>query len=117
VKHWADGGETSLDNLLTLCRYHHRALHRGEFTVDQDLVFRDRDGNELPETFTPAYAGHLDYDDASAPILTVQKLTKGVSYETCRTRWCGENMDYDMALSGLMCGFSKSLLDVGPAAD
>ncbi|MBL4797847.1 MAG: DUF222 domain-containing protein [Oleispira sp.] len=31
IKHWADGGETKLDNLVTLCRYHHRDLHRGKF--------------------------------------------------------------------------------------
>jgi hypothetical protein len=106
VKHWADGGETSLDNLMTLCRYHHRALHRGEFTVDRDLVFRDVKGNALPETVTPAYAGDPNYDAASAPMLTVQKVTKGVSYETCRTQWRGEAMDYDMALNGLLGGFS-----------
>ena len=29
VRHWADGGETSLDNLVLLCRPHHRAIHRG----------------------------------------------------------------------------------------
>jgi hypothetical protein len=32
VRHWADGGETSLDNLMLLCRPHHRAVHR-EFRV------------------------------------------------------------------------------------
>ncbi|MFT4906237.1 MAG: hypothetical protein ACI978_000297 [Oleispira sp.] len=31
IKHWADGGETKLDNLVTLCRYHHRELHKGSF--------------------------------------------------------------------------------------
>ncbi len=33
IKHWADGGETSLDNLTTLCRFHHRELHRGSFEL------------------------------------------------------------------------------------
>jgi hypothetical protein len=27
IRHWADGGETSLDNLVSLCRRHHRAVH------------------------------------------------------------------------------------------
>lgn len=27
IVHWADGGETKLDNLLLLCRHHHRFVH------------------------------------------------------------------------------------------
>jgi predicted restriction endonuclease len=33
IQHWADGGETRLDNLVTLCLFHHRQLHRGCFDV------------------------------------------------------------------------------------
>jgi HNH endonuclease len=39
VQHWADGGATRLDNLVLLCRRHHRAVHEGGFTV-----IRGRDG-------------------------------------------------------------------------
>jgi hypothetical protein len=31
ITHWADGGATSLDNLMLLCRRHHRLLHEGGF--------------------------------------------------------------------------------------
>ena len=33
VRHWADGGETNMDNLVMLCRRHHRALHEDGFSV------------------------------------------------------------------------------------
>ncbi len=33
IHHWAEGGETRLDNLVTLCRFHHRQLHRGCFDI------------------------------------------------------------------------------------
>jgi hypothetical protein len=34
VKHWADGGETKLDNLVLLCRYHHRLVHEDRWKVE-----------------------------------------------------------------------------------
>ncbi|MGC4773432.1 DUF222 domain-containing protein [Micromonospora sp. DT44] len=33
IRHWAEGGETSLANSVLLCGHHHRHLHRGEWTV------------------------------------------------------------------------------------
>lgn len=33
IQHWADGGETKLGNLVTLCRFHHRELHKGSFSL------------------------------------------------------------------------------------
>ena len=33
IKHWANGGDTKLENLVTLCRYHHRELHKGKFFI------------------------------------------------------------------------------------
>jgi hypothetical protein len=33
IVHWAEGGETSLRNLVLLCRRHHRAVHEGRVRV------------------------------------------------------------------------------------
>ncbi|MET8039608.1 DUF222 domain-containing protein [Micromonospora sp. NPDC005215] len=33
VRHWADGGTTALSNAVLLCGYHHRFVHRGDWTV------------------------------------------------------------------------------------
>ncbi|HWE89921.1 MAG TPA: HNH endonuclease signature motif containing protein [Pseudonocardiaceae bacterium] len=34
--HWADGGSTSLDNLVLLCRAHHGLIHHSTWKVDVD---------------------------------------------------------------------------------
>jgi hypothetical protein len=34
VKHWADGGSTTIDNLVLLCRRHHRRMHEGGWTME-----------------------------------------------------------------------------------
>ncbi len=34
IRHWADGGETRLENLVLLCRRHHRAVHEEGFRVE-----------------------------------------------------------------------------------
>jgi hypothetical protein len=33
ITHWLDGGETSLDNCILVCRFHHTAIHQGRAVV------------------------------------------------------------------------------------
>ncbi|MET8092048.1 DUF222 domain-containing protein [Micromonospora sp. NPDC005220] len=33
IRHWADGGDTSLANAVLLCGHHHRHLHHGDWVV------------------------------------------------------------------------------------
>ena len=33
IRHWAQGGATDLDNLVLLCRLHHRQTHAGEIDL------------------------------------------------------------------------------------
>jgi hypothetical protein len=58
VMHWADGGDTSMDNTLLLCSTHHRLLHEGGFTIQKNFAgewyFRNGDGKALPQYPAPA---------------------------------------------------------------
>ena len=53
VRHWADGGATRLDNLVLLCRRHHRAVHEEGFLVrvgpTGDAAFCWPDGRPFPD--------------------------------------------------------------------
>jgi hypothetical protein len=56
IRHWAKGGGTDQDNLLLLCRHHHRVVHEGGFSVeplaDGRVRFRLPNGTPLG-TATP----------------------------------------------------------------
>jgi hypothetical protein len=52
IRHWANGGETSLDNLTLLCTLHHRLAHESGFRIKRDaageIYFARRDGRVIP---------------------------------------------------------------------
>lgn len=54
IVHWADGGATTLENMVLLCGQHHRCLHEGGFSLtrvrDGSLRFTDGNGMALSAT-------------------------------------------------------------------
>jgi hypothetical protein len=52
IRHWADGGETSLENTMLLCGGHHRLVHEGGYDIRKDYqgrwYFMRPDGRAIP---------------------------------------------------------------------
>jgi hypothetical protein len=52
IRHWIHGGRTDRDNLILLCRFHHRLVHEDGFTIEcargGGLRFRRPDGRPIP---------------------------------------------------------------------
>ena len=99
IRHWADGGETSIGNLVLLCRYHHRLIHEGGFTVTA------RDDGKL-QFFTPNDVWIQAVPALTTPSTNVETFTEevgiNVSAETLLPMWHGERMDMGMAVEGLI---------------
>ena len=109
IRHWADGGETSVDNLVTLCRYHHRSLHREEYRIERrargdggELVFIDARGRPMPPAIHPQFASGPSAADR-VERLRAEHGERGVQIDetTAVTAWQGESMDYSTAVEWL----------------
>jgi 5-methylcytosine-specific restriction endonuclease McrA len=102
VRHWAQGGATTLSNLALLCRRHHRAVHEEGFRVEQHpdgaLQFRRPDGRPLPQVPPPAAvppdAIHGLLADHAARSLDIYPRTGCPS-------WLGERLNVGWAIDVL----------------
>ena len=110
IHHWSKGGETSLDNLVLLCRHHHVLVHEGGFscerTDDGELVFCDQRGRRLAEHPEPF---EVSLEESMAHLYRKYPDTL---HDGCRTRsYAGERVDYDYAVS-LLFSAEKSVTAV-----
>jgi hypothetical protein len=68
ITHWADGGPTSLDNLMLLCRRHHTLVHEGGIAVERDvlgaLTFVRPDGRVIDTAPRPSAVGSRSLPNA-----------------------------------------------------
>ncbi len=94
VRHWAQGGPTTLSNLALLCRRHHRAVHEEGYQVDRQpdgaLRFRRPDGRPLPEVPPPAAV-----PDDPVQVIRAQNEAQGLhlNARTACAGWLGERLD------------------------
>ena len=95
-RHWVHGGETKLENLILLCRRHHRMLHDEQFVIANPqpgkFVFLRPDGQLIPPVPTlPRPHGTLEERHTSAGVAPV-----GLAPD-----WYGDRLDLHYAVSVL----------------
>ncbi|HET9492337.1 MAG TPA: DUF222 domain-containing protein [Methylomirabilota bacterium] len=102
IRHWAQGGPTTLSNLALLCRRHHRAVHEEGYQVerraDGALEFRHPYGWLIPDVPEPSAV-------EGDPVRTIRArneaegLTLGA--HTATPGWLGERLDVGYAIDVL----------------
>jgi hypothetical protein len=102
IRHWAQGGPTTLSNLALLCRFHHRAVHEEGYQVERQpdgaLQFRRPDGGvllnvpPLPERPRDSSGTIRAANEAAGLILDAHTATPA---------WRGEPLDVGYAIDVL----------------
>jgi hypothetical protein len=102
VRHWANGGPTTLSNLALLCRRHHRAVHEEGYQLDRDadgeLRFRRPNGRLLPEVPPPPPM-------PADPVHVIRERNESAGLRldphTATPGWLGEHLNVGYAIDVL----------------
>ena len=102
IRHWAQGGPTTLSNLAVLCRRHHRAVHEEGYQLerlpDGELQFRRPNGWALPDVPPPP-----NVSDQPVKLLRVLNDAEGLVLHahTATPGWLGERLNVGYAIDVL----------------
>jgi hypothetical protein len=89
-----------MDNLVLLCRRHHRLVHEGGFKVHTEMSgeiqFLYPDGRILPTAPDGRFRGNVES-------IRTDNRTNGLAItpQTLPPLWRGERMDHDLAQLGM----------------
>ena len=102
IRHWSQGGETSLANLVQLCRHHHRLVHEGGFSCENNqqgqIEFRDQRGQLIART------GHIP---ALLPVPNITERLRDryedlhINAQTCVSMYDDARIDWNLAVGAL----------------
>ncbi len=103
VVHWSQGGDTKLENLILLCRRHHRAVHEEGWQIEMTgngtrVRFHGPGGKELlPVPHAPSLS------DDPTKTLVEKNRCRGIKPDpwTATPDWHGEALDLEMAIDML----------------
>ncbi len=93
VQHWANGGETKPSNLVSLCRFHHHAVHEGGIRIEvlDDGALRFVKPNGAPiDSVAPGF---------TQPLGDLRQLPAATSPLAC---WRGDRMNLGLAVDVLI---------------
>jgi len=95
VEHWARGGDTSLDNLVLLCRRHHRLVHEGGYGIERRprgrFRFLDPYGAPVPDAPRPPPGG----------VEALLVNNRGIHANTYRSGY-GDRMDLELTVAAML---------------
>jgi hypothetical protein len=102
IRHWAQGGPTTLSNLALLCRRHHRMVHEEGYEVERQpggaLQFRWPDGRIIPEVPPPST---VPADPVAALRARHEQNGLALHPRTAIPDWRGEPFDLGYAIDVL----------------
>jgi hypothetical protein len=92
IQYWVNGGRTDLDNLISLCPYHHKVVHDRGYLIAAappgGFAFYQADGTPLPPCPPlPEPDGSID-----------EAHDADITPETIVPSWYGERLDLDHAI-------------------
>jgi hypothetical protein len=101
IRHWADGGDTCMENLVLLCTRHHHLVHEGGFGLEKlscgTIQFTNPQGVLIPDVGGGRSRGNVDN-------IFALNNERGIciSPKSSQSCWMGEKMDDQLAVEGLL---------------
>ena len=114
LEHWANGGETKLGNLITLCDFHHGLVHEGGYglkrTDDGLFIFTRPDGRRVEPNGAHCFRGNISprgdsiergFEDSLRDYLMKHDPGLSITAQTSRCQWRGETMNHSQAIEAM----------------